>query len=68
MEIIEFFNVENKEFWLTKIKESEWGAGEYLYELLSKNELKQLVGENTRVLMLVEGDELISFCKSAERN
>lgn len=68
MKVIEYFSVENKEHWLTKIKESDWGAGQYLYELLSKNELKNLVGEKTRVLMLVDGEELISFCTFAEKD
>lgn len=68
MKVIEYFSVENKEYWLSKIKESDWGAGQYLYELLSKNELKNLVGEKTRVLMLVDGEELISFCTFSEKD
>ena len=68
MEIKEFFSTENKEHWLSKIKESDWGAGQYLHELLAKDELKNLVGENTRVLMLVDNDELISFCTFAEKD
>ena len=34
MEIIEFFCTDHKEYWLSKIKESDWGAGQFLYELL----------------------------------
>ena len=34
MEVIEYFSTENKEYWLSKIKESDWGAGQYLYEHL----------------------------------
>lgn len=30
MEIIEYFNTDNKEYWLSKIKECDWGAGQYL--------------------------------------
>ena len=68
MNVIDFFGTEKKEHWLSKIKESDWGAGQYLYELLEKDELKNLVGENTRVLMLVDNDELISFCTFAEKD
>ena len=68
MEIIEYFSTDNKEHWLSKIKESDWGAGQYLYELLKEQNLKQFVGENTKVLMLVEGEELISFCTFAEKD
>lgn len=66
MKVIEYFNAENKEHWLSKIKESDWRAGQYLHELLKTGELKQLVGENTKVLLLVDGEKLVSFCTFAE--
>ena len=31
--IINFFESENKEYWLEKIKESDWDAGAFLFEL-----------------------------------
>ncbi len=68
MKIIDYFSANDKEHWLSKIKESDWGAGKYLYELLKKEKLKQLVGEDTKVLMLADGDTLISFCTFAEKD
>lgn len=68
MNIIEYFSTDNKEYWLSKIKESDWGAGQYLYQLLKNQELKQYVGENTKVLMLVDGDNLVSFCTFADKD
>ncbi len=68
MKIIEYFSTGNKEYWLSKIKESDWGAGQYLHELLKTQKLKQLVGENTKVLMLVDGEKLGSFCTFAEKD
>ncbi len=68
MKVIDYFSAENQPYWLSKIKESDWGAGQYLYALLNDKSLKSLVGENTRVLMLVEGEELISFCTFAEKD
>lgn len=68
MEVIEYFSAENKEYWLSKIKESDWGAGQYLAELLRKEELKTLVGKTTRVLLLVDGENLVSFCTLAEKD
>lgn len=65
MEIIEYFRTENKEYWLTKLGECEWDAGRYLHDLLLNDSLKELVGENTRVLLLTEGETLISFCTLA---
>ena len=54
MNIIEYFSTDNQEYWLSKIKESDWGAGRFLYELLRNQKLKEYVGENTKVLMLTE--------------
>lgn len=68
MKIIEYYSAENKEYWLSQIKESDWGAGQYLYTLLKENRLKQLVGENSKVLMLVDGENLVSFCTFAEKD
>lgn len=68
MKIIEYFSTDDKEYWLSKIKESDWRAGQYLHELLENHKLKQLVGENTKVLMLVDGENLVSFCTFAEKD
>lgn len=68
MKIIEYFSTENKEFWLAKIKESDWGAGQFLYELLRDQKLKPFVGETTKVLMLVDGENLVSFCTLSEKD
>ena len=32
--MIDYFTSDNKEHWLEEIKKSDWGAGQYLYELL----------------------------------
>lgn len=68
MEIIEYFASKRQEHWLGQIKRSDWGAGQYLYELLQREELRTLCGVSTRVLLLAEGDELISFCTYAEQD
>ena len=69
MEIIEYDQAgDKKEHWLDKIKRSDWRAGQYLYELLRENRLKERYGERTRVLLLADGDVLVSFCTYAERD
>lgn len=65
MEIIEYYTSENREHWLKEIGKSDWGAGQYLYQLLSGNSLKGMVGETALVPLLVDGDELVSFCTFA---
>lgn len=65
MRIIEYFTTENKEYWLNEIGKSDWGAAQYLYQLLSDNRLKSMVGETALVPMLVDEDQLIAFCTFA---
>ena len=60
-------NIRIPEF-IAKIKECDWRAGQFLYEQLKENKLKLLVGENTKVLMLTKGEELLSFCTLAEKD
>lgn len=68
MKIIGYYSSENKEHWLSKIKESQWSAGQFLYRLLSEDTFKGTVGESSDVLMLTQGEELISFCTLAEKD
>lgn len=65
MKIIEFFTADDKEFWLKKISECEWGAGQFLADMLRNNTLQSNVGENVLVPMLTDGDRLVSFCTLA---
>ena len=65
MRVIEYFTTENKEHWLNEMKKCDWGAGQYLHQLLSENKLKQMVGTTALVPMLVDGDRLIAFCTFA---
>lgn len=65
MQVIEYFTAEKKEHWLNEIKKCDWGAGQYLYQLLRENKLKEMVGETALVPMLVDADRLIAFCTFA---
>jgi inorganic pyrophosphatase len=68
LNIIDFFSADDKAHWLSEIKKSDWGAGKYLYELLRDQKLKELCGEWTRVLLLVDDESLVSFCTYAEQD
>ena len=61
MQVLEFFECDNRDYWLGKIEECDWDAGKYLAYLLRTDGLCELVGEGSRVLMLTDGEELISF-------
>ena len=66
MQIINFFESQNKDHWLAQIEKCDWGAGAFLHCLLKENKLQELVGKGARVLLLTNGDELVSFCTLAE--
>lgn len=68
MKIINYFESDKQEHWLEEIKRSGWGAGNLLYELLKNGTFFEAVGEGSRVLLLIEGDELISFCTYAKKD
>ena len=68
MEIIDYFASDNQEHWLNEIKRSDWGAGQFLYELLRDNRMKELCGESTKALLLTDSDALVSFCTYAEQD
>ena len=65
MKIIDYFRAEDPSHWLEEMEKSDWDAGKYLHDLLLNDSLKELVWENTRVLLLTEGENLISFCTLA---
>lgn len=67
MKTFDYFSSVDKEYWLSKIAESDWGAGKYLHYLLSKNKLCDLVG-NAHVLLLADGKELLGFCTLSEKD
>ena len=60
MEIIEYYSSNNKEYWLSKINECDWVAGKFLYELIKQDKLKELVGDDVKVLLLTNELDLIS--------
>lgn len=65
MQIIEYFSSENKQHWLEQIGKSDWSAGKFLYELLRDGTLRNTVGENALVPLLIDGEKLVSFCTFA---
>lgn len=68
MQVIEYFSCDRTEYWLKQMKKSDWAAGQYLCELLSEDKWKSMIGENSKVLLLTKGDELVSFCTYAEKD
>lgn len=68
MQVIEYGTSGRQEHWLEQIGRCDWGAGRFLYELLRDGTFPSAVGERSRVLLLTDGDELVSFCTYAEKD
>ena len=68
MQVSNFFENDNKEHWINEIERSDWRAGAFLGRLLRNDEFFDAVGNDSRVLLLTEGDELVSYCTFAEKD
>lgn len=66
LEILEFYETDEKTYWINEISKSDWQAGKYLSKLLKENKLRELCGPTTKVFLLVNDKNLISFCTLAE--
>lgn len=68
MEIISYYKSDRQEHWLREIGKSDWSAAAFLCELLSKGTFFDTLGESTELLLLNNGDALVSYCTYAERD
>lgn len=62
MKVINYFESNRPAHWLAEIKRSDWAAGKFLHKMLSENTFFDNVGEGSKVLLLTDGDALLSFC------
>lgn len=65
MEIINYFESENKQHWLDEIKKSDWRAALFLAELLENGKFFEMLGDGI-LLLLTDGDKLVSFVTFAQ--
>jgi len=66
-EILEYFEDSYQEYWRSQIKRAEWDKAEELFELLEKNKLKALYGENSKLYLFADGESLLAFCLFAQK-
>lgn len=66
MKVINYFESDRQEHWLAAIGKSDWSAGRFLYDLLRRGTFFEAVGAGSKVLLLTDGDRLVSFCTYAE--
>lgn len=68
MKIQYYLSSDNKEHWIKEISRSKWRAASYLVSILRENKFRELFGETAELLLLTEGDKLLSFCTYAEHD
>lgn len=68
MKIISFYKNDRQHHWLEEIEKCSWRAGKYLHEILTNGTFYDLTGADSELLLLTEGDDLVSFCTFAEKD
>ena len=68
MEIKELAELSDQNYWLTKIKSADWRAAKYLAELVETKQFHTLCGSTSKVFLLIENQDLISFCTYAQKD
>lgn len=67
MNIINYFE-SDRQYWLEQLEQSDWVSGELLCKFLRENTFFSTLGEKSKLLLLADGDQLVSFCTYAERD
>ena len=62
MEIIELMSYADKNKYLTQLIDCKWWAGKILAKFIIEGELEKMCKANPKVFVLVDGDEVVSFC------
>ena len=65
MNIIEF---QKEQYILEYFKNCEWGAAKFLYELIVNNSLYKTLGEDTKIIVLVDEENVVSFATYANQD
>lgn len=67
MEIINYFECDNREHWLSEIKRSDWGAAPTLAGFLENGTFFENLGDGI-LLLLTDGNKLVSFVTFARND
>lgn len=67
MEIVNYFESDNKRHWLAEIRKSDWKAAYFLVELLESGAFHEKLGDGI-LLLLTDGDRLVSFVTFSRRD
>lgn len=68
MQIIDYHERRDKAHWIRNIQHMAWPAAGFLYRLLREERLNEVLGEHSRLFLMVEGERLISFATLTQRD
>ena len=69
MKIVEYFSDKRKEHWKRELKKNNWGAADFLIELLNdKKKLIRSLGEGAKLFLLTDNDKLLSFVSLSRKD
>ena len=68
MEIKEISELDNKSYWISKINEADWRAAQFLVQLLESGNFYDHCGSTSKLFLLINNLDLISFCTYAEKD
>ncbi|MBR6044788.1 MAG: GNAT family N-acetyltransferase [Ruminococcus sp.] len=66
MKITDFYASPDREHWLSQLRLCDWPGGKWLVELIEKDWFHETVGGTSKLLLLTDGDRLVSFCTLSE--
>lgn len=61
MRILEFFSEKQSERWIKEIESCDWSAAKRLAELLKENHSEKTFGDDGKLFILADGENLVSF-------
>ncbi|WP_304684204.1 GNAT family N-acetyltransferase [Ileibacterium valens] len=68
MIVVEFFSMNQPTEILEQIKDADWSGAKSLSRLLEEGSFHDRLGENARLLLLMEDEELAAFCTFADHD
>ena len=68
LQILDYHLLSDKGIWLRQIRSGNWRAAPFLADLLQADRFYAYLGEKSKLLLLAEGENLVSFCVYAERD
>ncbi len=62
MQVIDYFEQENRGIFREKIARCHWSAAKFLVKLLEENRFDETLGGWGKLFLLMDGENLVSFC------